>query len=258
MQTLLEGMTIFSIGVNGVLVPAKNIEKVLTKSTRPLFVWNNSETYPCSVIGSCVAINYHDQYFLVCTRHQMKALNGRSPENIGFLDEAGEMFVSSSGFIHHTENHIAGCDLLVLNFTPPCMARPQMKHHFSKVYERPPDVWESQIVGFVVAGYPEKDIVYELGDNRHIGFQKRIVVCKLAKKTEQSGDSSILRLKPLGSLNFDPNGMSGGSAYVILQQGDSYTAYFAGVISRAGKNDIWILRAGYILDLLSLFSEWPS
>ena len=56
----------------------------------------------------------------------------------------------------------------------------------------------------------------------------------------------------------DPDGMSGGSAFVIVDTPAGLTAYFAGIVVRGGLEFFHVIRAGYVLAFLNRFFKQAS
>ncbi|WP_144055860.1 hypothetical protein [Octadecabacter arcticus] len=75
------------------------------------------------------------------------------------------------------------------------------------------------------------------------------------KAHQQPQDATLLHLKPLEELTFDPDGLSGGPNFVIQQLGRNFSAYFAGITVRAGRNDLYMVKSGFIKTLLDAAIE---
>ena len=109
--------------------------------------------------------------------------------------------------------------------------------------EVPPRACNIDIVFAVVAGFPSKDQKYELEEKNHIGKFKRIVVCQPDPATY---DAALLCLRANEPLGFDPDGMSGGSAFVVLAVDGEFRAYFAGLVVTGGGDRFHIVQVGDI------------
>jgi hypothetical protein len=107
----------------------------------------------------------------------------------------------------------------------------------------PPDAPNTDIVFAVVAGFPCKDQKYELEEKNHIGKFKRIVVCQPDPDTY---DPALLCLCTNEPLDFDPDGMSGGSAFVVQIVNGVFRAYFAGIVVTGGRDRFHIIKVGHI------------
>ena len=246
-------MVKLSVWLNGLLIPIRAAESTLARYTLPLVVINNDETYPCSLMGSSIGVKYKDYYFLLCCKHQLQnTLAGRPVRDVGLLDTDGYSLCSAGGIrffdtINDSELH----DLVVFDFTEPCNNRPKMQERFFNLQHSPPEINSDRIVTFIASGFPFKDQKYDTNEeSRSIGFAKRIELCELAPESEQSSDKTLLRVKPLNPFNFDPDGMSGGAAFTILLDGTTQRAYLAGMLVRAGQEDIYLLKIDNILQVL--------
>ena len=228
MKTALERMLKFSVRLNGLLIPVAVVESTLARYTEPIIVWNHDDVYSCSLMGSGVAIHYRNQYLLLCTRHQLQnVLDGRPSEDVGLLDKDGVSFCSSAGirYFDDTANDVELHDLVVFDFTAPCKDRPVMRERFYNLQGCPPTTLSNHIVAFIASGYPSKNQKYDFTEEeKKLGFVKATVPCLLADYADQfKNDHTLLRLKPLNPLIFDPDGISGGSAFVIqLVEGNPY------------------------------------
>jgi hypothetical protein len=118
-----------------------------------------------------------------------------------------------------------------------------LKERFFDLREIPPDTRNIDIVFAIVAGFPSKDQKYELEEKNHIGKFKRIVVCQLDQATY---DPALLCLRATEPLDFDPDGMSGGSAFVVQVVSGELRAYFAGLVVTGGRDRFHIVKVGHI------------
>lgn len=101
----------------------------------------------------------------------------------------------------------------------------------------------------MLSGFPSKEQDYALSESeKRIGLWRAQVLCQLAPASNQlKEDPTLLRLTPANKLSFSPDGMSGGSAFVIQFIGDEPHANLAGIIMRAGTDSFYILRMGYAI-----------
>lgn len=237
-----------AISVNGFYVLARDIQSVLGECSFNLFVWTHDETFKVSLLGSATPLFYRDHYLVVCTGHQVKDV---APEDISMLTEDGDFAVTSSGYttlqrgpegIQHDLQ-----DIVVFNFDGACEEHPALRHRFFKLRDFPPDCLNDAVVAILSFGYPSKEQLYELDDKNHIGSSRRETILTAHA---QPTDETLLHLKPLESFSFDPDGLSGGPNFVILKSGKIFTAYFAGVTVRAGRDDLYMVKSGYIKRLL--------
>jgi hypothetical protein len=245
-RSILDRIIGTSVSFNGLLIPASALTASLGRYVDNLFVWNDDEVYKVSVVGSAVPIRFSGRYFLLCTNHQLR---GRQLENVSLLGRDGKNIITSSGVRHFTnENSPHYLDLAAFEFTEPCEAHPDLKERFFDLREIPPDVRNADIVVAVVAGFPCKDQKYELEEKNHIGKFKRIMLCH---PDPSAYDPALLCLRTSEPLDFDPDGMSGGSAFVVQAVGGEFRAYFAGLVVTGGQDRFHIIKVDHIYRFLA-------
>jgi hypothetical protein len=245
-RSILDRIIGTSVSFNGLLIPASTLTAALSRYVDNLFVWNDHQTYKVSLVGSAVPIRFSGRYFLLCTNHQ---LQGRQLENVSLLGRDGQNLVTSSGVRHfNDESSPHYLDLAAFEFTEPCEAHPDLKERFFDLREMPPETRNTDIVVAVVAGFPSKDQKYELEEKNHIGKFKRIIVCQ---PDPSSYDPALLCLRTNESLDFDPDGMSGGSAFVVQVVDGEFRAYFAGLVVTGGQDRFHIIKVGHIYRFLA-------
>lgn len=240
-RSILDRLADTSVRFNGLIVPASTLPSVLSRYVDNLFVWNDHETYKVSLVGSAVAIKYFGRYFLLCTNHQLR---GRQLEHVSLMSRDGRNIFTSSGmrqFNNESSPHYL--DLAAFEFTEPCEANPALMERFYDLHEVPPDTLNFNIVAAVVAGFPSGDQTYELEDKNHIGKLKRIITCEV---DPSAMDPSQLCLRTSEPLGFDPDGMSGGSAFVVQMVDGELRAYFAGIVVTGGQDRFHIIKVGLI------------
>jgi hypothetical protein len=244
-RSILDRIIGTSVSFNGLLIPASTLIATLSRYVDNLFVWNDHQTYKVSLVGSAVPIRFSGRYFLLCTNHQ---LQGRQLENVSLLGRDGQNLVTSSGVRHfNDESSPYYLDLAAFEFTEPCEAHPDLKERFFDLREMPPETRNTDIVAAVVAGFPSKDQKYELEEKNHIGKFKRIIVCQ---PDPSSYDPALLCLRTNEPLDFDPDGMSGGSAFVQAVDGE-FRAHFAGLVVTGGQDRFHIIKVGHIYRFLA-------
>jgi hypothetical protein len=141
------------------------------------------------------------------------------------------------------EDHPSYLDLAAFDFTSPCQDLPELKERFFDLRNIPPDAPNADIIIGFVAGFPSQDQKYELEEKNHIGKQKRVVLCELDPSPY---DPALLCLRTNEPLGFDPDGMSGGSAFVVQRVGGQLHAFFAGMIVTGGTDRFHIIKVGDI------------
>ena len=109
-----------------------------------------------------------------------------------------------------------------------------------------PDTTPDKQVFILCTGFPFDDQRYELDEN-HLGSGRRNVLCRLG---DGSNDPALLRLNTPKGIDFDPNGMSGGSAFVCIEREGQLQIFFAGIITRGGRDGFYIVKAGFVREFL--------
>lgn len=240
-MNILERIAGTGVFLNGLLIPASTVATTLSRYVDNLAVWNDHQTYKVSLVGSAVPIRFSGRYFLLCTNHQLR---GCRLENVSLLGRDGQNLVTSSGVRHfNDESNPHYRDLAAFDFTEACEAQPHFKERFFDLREVPPTARNTDIIVAVVAGFPSADQKYELEEKNHIGKFKRIVLCQPDPATY---DPALLCLRTSEPLGFDPDGMSGGSAFVVQVVHGEFRAYFAGLVVTGGGDRFHIIKVGDI------------
>tara|TARA_A100000171_G_C2093358_1_gene125707 strand:- start:444 stop:965 length:522 start_codon:yes stop_codon:yes gene_type:complete len=168
----------------------------------------------------------------------------------------GSILVTSSGASTFDEGgHLLDSDafdITAFNFSKPVSAYPDLGRGFFKFHEIPPETHRTNILAFILAGYPSAKQEYELEENNRFGFYKCIL---LAEIEGHPSDPALLKLKYLEPIQFNPDGLSGGPAFAIQLVGDTPRAFLAGMILRAGKSSCHILRSSFIWEFLESFGK---
>lgn len=237
-----------AVSVNGVYLLARNLQSMLGHYSVNLFVWSHHDSLKVSLWGSATPILYRGQFFVLITRHQIKEVD---PEDVCMLTEDGEFAVTSTGY------SALGCapegmqhdlqDIVLFNFNIACAEHPSLRCRFFEIREFPPNCISDAVVAVLSYGYPSTDQLYELYDDNHIGSRRRAITLNVHRQPQ---NETLLHLKPLQKLTFDPDGLSGGPNFMILQLGKEAKAYFAGVTVRAGRDDLYIVKSSHIKRLM--------
>lgn len=248
-RSILTKMLDTSVQLNGLFIPVSSLQDTLSSYTCPLIVDNHNPVYKFGVIGSCVPILYDKNYYLICTRHQIK---GRDPQDVGLLDKNGYEFCSSAGIVFYPAiNEVELHDLVILKFTQACNDRPEMKERFFPV-RYPPDTRSNDLLFFIASGFPSKEQDYGFADNENrLGFKRLALVCCLAERDRQPTDETLLCLKTIEESRYDPDGMSGGAVFGIQMVNNIPCAFLHGMMTRAGNGNVYLLKIGHILNLIS-------
>jgi hypothetical protein len=235
----------FGVNVNGLIVPGRSIEGVLARHAFNLVVNNHDETFKVSLIGSATAVRRCGREILLATHHQLR---GIEPSQVSMLTDTGSHVITSGGyrgFLPHPETDAN--DIVALDFSEPCKDRPELRKRFFDLSKVPPEVSGSDVIAMLLSGYPADDQTYDIHENNHLGLTRRNVVCQ---PHSQPRDDALLSLRVLRPLEKHPDGMSGGSAFVIRLEHGKPHAYFAGIIVRGGRDSFTILKAGVVCAFL--------
>ncbi|MDB2414201.1 hypothetical protein N9W34_00340 [Rickettsiales bacterium] len=256
-HTTIEKMLKYAVQLNALFIPANSVQSSLSRYTHPPVIHNhNEEIYTCSLRGSSIGIYYRKRYLLLCTRHQ---LNGCDYKDVGLIDKDGDSLHTSAGSWHYppSVNETDLNDLIVFDFTAPCNYSPYMKEWFFSLECFPPNSPSNGIIAFIISGYPSQEQKYNLGEEeKHLGFRRESITCLLGSYDDQvKGDPSILCLSYDHNSDFNPDGMSGGAAFVIQLVNGKPRAYLAGMVVRAGNGKFYILRIGFIQKFIDQYLD---
>lgn len=240
-----------SAQVGSLIVPAGSLESYLGRFASQLTVWAHDDVYKISIPGSAIGLVHSGRTMLVCSKHQLKDVE---LSDVSILLPDGSLAITSSGsrtfrLGQHTTSSDA-YDLAAFDFSEPAYEFPAVSNNFFKFDCVPPDTPNTHIMAFVVAGYPTADQKYELADKNHLGMVRRVLI---AVPDSQPADIALLKLKFIRPLDFDPDGLSGGPAFVIQLVDGKCRAYLGGMVLRAGKSHCYILKSGFLWDFLCSF-----
>ena len=244
-RALLDQLVDLSVDVNGLFIPGRSVERRLARHALNLFVANDDEMFKVSLVGSATAVRYEGHEVLLTTQHQLR---GVDESKVAMLTDSGSHLITSGGrrgYRPHSETD--AYDIVAFDFTEPCRDRPELKERFFDLQSAPPDTLNVNVLAMLLAGYPTSDQVYEVHENNHLGLARRHVVCL---PDSQPSDEVLLTVRVQRPLEQHPDGMSGGSAFVIQWENGRLKAYFAGIIIRGGKKIFHILKAGFVIDFL--------
>jgi hypothetical protein len=239
--TVVDQFASESVHVNGLIIPGRAIEGVLARHSFNLIVNNNDDIFKVSLVGSATAVRRGGRYILLTTQHQIQ---GIEPSQIAMLTDTGDRIITSGGYRGYpphpeTDAH----DIVAFDFTEPCNDRPELKKRFFDLSAMPPEVRDSNVVAMLLSGYPAHDQKYDIHENNHLGLVRRNIVCQ---PQSQPSDAALLTVRVVRPLEKHPDGMSGGSAFVIRLEHGKPHAHFAGIIVRGGRNSFSILKASVV------------
>jgi hypothetical protein len=124
---------------------------------------------------------------------------------------------------------------------------PSTSQNLFRLQSLPPPVDPSDILGFLIAGFPSNKQTYDLWQSNHVGLAKLIVSCRA---DGLSTDPALLRLRAAPPLDFDPDGMSGGSAFVLQSTPAGFCGYFSGIVLRGGREFFYVLDPAFVMKFI--------
>lgn len=253
-RTLIEELVDHSVWVNGLLVPGASVERTLARHAVSLIAHNDDDTFKVSLIGSATAVHFRSRYILLCSAHQ---LHGIDPQRVAMLKDDGSYVVTSGGYRSFAmSGETDAYDIAAFDFTEPVAAHPDFRKRFFSLSEVPPDTANVNIMAMLLTGYPSKKQAYEIAEANHLGFARLQVVCL---PDGQPSDPALLRMRATSPLAVDPDGMSGGPAFVVQLVGGECRAYFAGIVLRGGSEVFHVLKPGNVVMFLErTFSSGPT
>ncbi|MER9596123.1 hypothetical protein [Mesorhizobium sp. M0244] len=247
-RRLFKDFAQLSVRLNGLVVPGRSIERTLAAYSFNLVVYNNHEMYKVSLVGSATAVHFNGRYILLCSNHQLRDVD---PQQVAMLKDDGGLLVTSGGYrTYHVRSDTDANDIAAFDFTEPVAAHPDLKRRFFDLTELPPDTPVTNVMAMLLTGYPSARQTYDLEERNHLGLARLNVACV---PDGQPKDDALIRVRATEPLSVDPDGMSGGSAFVIQMVGTDLRAYFAGIILQGGRQFFHVLKSGYVVAFLRSF-----
>lgn len=251
-KPLMETILDTSARVGSLHVPAGSLQSHLGKFAYPLIVWTHDDVHKIRLLGSSIGLIHSGRPMLVCSKHQ---LNDCELSDVGLLLPDGSKLITSSGVRtfqqgEHTQVSDA-YDLAAFNFSDSTSEYPTLSKNFFKFQHLPPATANLNISAFIVVGFPSRDQKYELEEKNHLGIARRILTAEL---DSQPTDSALLRLRFAQPLEVDPDGLSGGPAFVVQYVDGEHHVFLGGMIVRSGKSHCYILKSGFLWRFLGSFA----
>ena len=253
--TIRDGFARLGVNLNGVIVPGNLIQQTLARYATNLIVNNQGdERMKLFIPGSATAVRYRGAELMLVTQHQLKDID---QSQVAMLTDSGGHIVTTSGrrgYNLHPDTDAN--DIVAFNFTAPCEEFPELKTRFFNLTAIPAHFVPDSILAMLLVGFPSEAQDYDLYENNRLGFRRLQVAC--LPHPDQPSDDALLRVKPIQPLTVDPNGMSGGAAFVVQYADGEPRAYFAGMIIRGGREDFYILKSGVIMAFLDSIFPWDK
>lgn len=244
-DSILENLCGLAVDVNGLIIPGQLVEGTLSRHAFNLVVNRNDEVYKISLVGSATAVRYQGREILLTTRHQLRNID---PRQVAMLTDEDNI-ITSGGYRHYKgKSDSDAYDIVAFDFTAPCADRPELKKRFFDLRGgAPPPSLNVNVLAIMLSGFPVADQAYEVYEKNHIGLARRNITCE---PHEQPNDEALLRVRAVRPLKFDPDGMSGGSAFVIQLVDGQPRAFFGGIVVRGGREFFSILKPGFVIAFL--------
>ncbi|MHB0952520.1 MAG: hypothetical protein ACYC10_11380 [Allorhizobium sp.] len=256
LQTLVGRQVWTSIRVHDVLIPAKSLQSRLHVFGQNLVRFTHDDAYQVQLIGSATGLNYRGNKFLICTAHQVRDVPG---EDVGILYLEGQSYINSAGYTRfHASDQPAESDrqdLCVFDFTAQTAANINLAQRFFRLGSDDILNDEDNVLGYLAYGCPFGDQTYDVFENNRLDTVIRSMTCEPGK---QPADTAIGACKLMSSMDFDPNGLSGGPVFATVFRGTEIILKFAGVINRAGGGLIHFIKAGAVINLIDLSIAQPN
>ena len=240
---LMDQLLTLSVEYNGVFIPGRQIERLISRFGICLSALTGVDECPVSLPGSATLIRHGGRYFLVCTRHQLKNV-GRLENVCIMIPDGGRTRCITSGGgrwyegVYDGEHH----EIAVFDFSDPCADLPEMRRMFFDFRTQHPDVEASKVVALVAYGFPTAFTDYDYEHGR-VNVHRRPVLCRFVGG---DCDEAVHALAPTTPLDFDPDGMSGGPVFCILEEHAGFSLHLAGITVTGGRDRLRVIKAGAI------------
>jgi hypothetical protein len=244
-RSILDNLCDLAVDVNGLIVPGQLIGSVLSRHAFNLVVNRNDEVYKISLVGSGTAVRYRGREILLVTKHQLRDID---PQQVAMLTDDNNIITSGGLRYCDGKSDSDAYDIVAFDFTAPCVDRPELKKRFFDLRGgAPPAFLNVKVLAIMLSGFPVADQAYEVYEKNHIGLARRNITCE---PDGQPSDEALLRVRAVQPLEVDPDGMSGGSAFVIQLVDGQPRAYFGGIVVRGGRKFFSIVKPGIVIAFL--------
>jgi hypothetical protein len=234
-----------AVRVGFLVYPPEQVETLLQRYCKHIFVLNDMVEYPYTFRGSGTALRFGNEHFVFCCAHQFP---DAVPDRIAIRPAADETkiitasvmhlptvsdenensdYIDARGFQFHVENYDMGglsSDFLSVDATM---------------------LWPANDRGmFLILGYPSElqDVDYE-----RPGVVARIAIVN-GVYDGPSQSPYVHRLRMQRTRQFDPDGLSGGPVFYLGGDAGSYFIGFAGMVIRgsAGSEILHFIEADFL------------
>ena len=141
-----------SVSINGVYISASEIEDALSRYCKPLCAETESADFPIRLAGTAIPIIYRDNYYLICSRHQLSDIDFQdvfifTPDQINLATPSG----AKSWKLESIQNSDQ-FDIVALDFSDAVKEHEALKASFFHLKTAPSEIPTDHIVGYFVVG----------------------------------------------------------------------------------------------------------
>lgn len=261
------------IDVNGKVVSHEDILKILWNYCHhvPLLPFdqmiNNSVQFDDSYInynlyGSMTGILYRGRYITVCTRNQVYNDElGNRMSDVGLMSgKVGIKFHRATKYISYATSKESWTNLCAFDFTKYVRDKLVTKKGFFNISE---DNCVSRFDGtgvYVALGFPEDEQEYVAKSKNKLSLN---TTYRSISGDFEEGNYDMMKGKMMirKDIDFDPNGMQGGSVFAIIRQEKKLVLKFVGIIDSTNKyknGEISFIRYDAIKDILDSIVDMPD
>lgn len=235
LATIIGSKVRTAIDVNGLLIPANSFSAHLRQFSAPaVFASEGFEPFTMSLGGSMTKVRVGQRYFSILTRHQLD--QGKFDfSQVSILSDETQHMVTTEKVVFQEFRNEEGMDLdcIACEFTTPIRegvisCRGWYKIDTEVERERTPK--PSLVCAIGYPGY-RNHINFE---TMHYGISPNAI---LGREAEPSLKGR-LSFKPINALEYDPRGLSGAPVFGVSLEALEPTAFLAGIVSEASRQQI--------------------
>ena len=243
--TLLESNVLTSVRVNGLFFPVTSLSQFIINYAEPLVFYNDGfPEFPVSRVGSAARLKLGVRNFLFCTDHQMKTYD---MTQVCLVNRSNGNAVTSHGCVY-SKLDLSGepeIDLRLFEFTEAVEVDSlQSSPWYDLSGQSDFDLEKVELT--IAAGYPHLGGSIDY-DRRDIPVRPHLVYGKYCGKT--IGSLHGFDVDP--GLDYDPDGMSGGPVFHLLDAKIGFDLVFAGIVSNAGRKRFNFIQASNVLEFIA-------
>jgi hypothetical protein len=242
--TLIESQIFTSVHANGSFFPVTSVSQFIVNYVEPLIFHNEDfPDYAVSRVGSATRLQYNGRFFLFCTEHQMRSYD---VTQAAIVNKANGNLVTShtSVFSQLDTDEDPLVDLRLLEFTEGVDGGALQRSPWFDV-SKVMDSSHGNIVRCIAAGFPYLDTSIDY-QNRDVPVRPRVIFGSYVGTT--IGLLHGMDIDP--SLDYDPDGISGGPVFHLIDRDIGFELCFAGLVSNSGRTRLNYIPAQVIHDFI--------